>query len=215
MKGLYQIQFIILILTSQITSGQFGQAIIFEQPRYESYDIYRPHDNFMLVQEPGRYLDNPVTLKFEKDGLTIENKIADSFTGHSIYMHLSPEFEITVVKYHEFTDVYDGSYSEYIVEKIILSLDKNPFKEKYIAGHYTMQIRENYFDGWLTNDDWILNPKGNKTSYKIFHGKFKIYTEEEINKKKHKLDSLKTRENYQPSIIINSTTMPFKGGLKK
>jgi hypothetical protein len=215
MKVLNQIQFLVLLSTSQIISGQFGQAIISEQPRYESYNIYWPHDNFMLVHTPGRYLDNPVTLKFEKDGLTIENKIADGFTGHSIYMHLSSEFEITEVKYNEWTDVYDGSYSEYIVEKIILSLDKNPFKEKYLAGHYIIQIRENYFDGWLTNDDWILNPKGNKTSYKIFHGKFKIYTEDEINKKKHKLDSLNTRERPQPSIIDNSTIMPFKGGLKK
>jgi hypothetical protein len=214
MKLRYQILFLVRLLTSQIISGQFGQAIIAEQPRYESYDIYRPHDNFMLVQAPGFYLDNPATLKYEKDGLTIENKIADGFTGHSIYIHLSPEFDITEVKFNEWTDVHDGSCSEYNVEKIILSLDKNPFKEKNIVGHYTLQIRENYYDGWLTNNDCIPNPQGNKTCYKIFHGKFKIYTEEELNKKKHRLDSLKTREHPRPGIIINSTTMPSKSGLK-
>jgi len=215
MKILKQILFIVLQLTSHFVSGQFGKAIITEQPQYESYNIYEPHDNFMLVETPGYYLDNPLTLKFEKDGLTIENKISDGFTGHSIYMHLSHELEITDVKYYEWTDFYDGSYSEYTVEKIMFSLDKNPFIEKYVVGHYTLKICENFYDGFLTEKNWIPNPKGNKTSYKSFHGKFKIYTEEEINRRKLKLDSLKTKDYLRPRIIINFPTIPLKDGLKK
>jgi hypothetical protein len=213
MKILIKIQFIVLLLTSHFVFGQFGQVIISEQPQYESYNIYIPHDSFMLVEVPGFYLENPITLKIEKDTLTLQNKISDGFTGHSISIRISHELEITEVTYHEWNDVIDGNYSEYTVEKIILSLDKNPFNEKYIVGHYILQIREDYYAGWFTDNGRILNPKDNKTSYKIFHGKFKVYTDEEINKKKQRLDSLNAKNDPQSIILINSPTTSLKDEL--
>lgn len=212
MKILKKIQIIVLLLTSHFVYGQFGHVIIAEQPRYESNNIYIPHDSFMLIESPDTYLGNPFTLKIEKDTLTLENKLTDGLSGHLISIRLSHELEITEVKYNEWTDVIDGNYSKYTVEKIILSLDKNPFNEKYIVGHYILQIQEDYYAGWLTNNGRIPGPKDNKTSYKIFHGKFKAYTDEEISKKKQRLDSLNAKD-HQRIIVNNSLTFSLKNDL--
>lgn len=177
MNNLTNILIGFLILSSYSLFGQLGRAVISYQPIYEDENNFFPHDHFLTVDMNG-LLDTAVSIQKTKQGIDIKNMYNDGFTGHSIQFRISPSLEIEDVKYQEWTDVIDGSEIRYTVEKAILSMNENPFKEELITGHYTLQIKAEYFAGKLLSKEGMKDT----TTYRVFHGKFKLYSDTEKQK---------------------------------
>lgn len=158
-------------------TGQYGKAIITYQPSYEEENEYFHHDHFVTVDMQG-LLDTAVSINVADKQVIIKNTFNDGYTGHEIQFIISSDLEIKDVTYTDWSDYIDGAEKKYKVEKAILSMNVNPFDNKLVTGHYTLQIREDYFAGQL------LKEMGRKdtTTFMIFNGKFKIYSEEEIKK---------------------------------
>ena len=167
----------LLIFSGTPAFGQLGQAIITYQPIYEEDNNFFPHDYFIEVDMDG-LLDTAASMKIKDNKLFITNIFNDGFTGHEVQFTISADLKIINAEYNEWDDVFDGSESNFSVDKVILSFSDNPFEEKLITAHYTLQIQEDYHAGNL------LNKKGVKdtTAYRMFHGKFKFYSENEKQK---------------------------------
>jgi len=164
----------LLIFTGTSVFGQLGQAIITYQPIYEQNNSYFPHDYLLKLDMDG-LLDTAASIKINANNLIITNTFNDGFTGHQVQFTISPELEIISAIYDEWTDVIDGSESKFLVDKAILSFSDNPFEEKLITAHYTLQIRENYYAGKLLSKEGV----NDTTTFRIFNGKFKFYSENE------------------------------------
>ena len=177
MNNLTNILIGFLILSSYSLFGQLGRAVISYQPIYEEENNFFPHDHFLTVDMDG-LLDTAVFIQKIEQGMEIKNIYNDGFTGHSIEFQITPSLEIENVNYREWTDVIDGSEIKFHVEKAILSMNENPFDHNLIVGHYSLQIRRDYFAGELLTPEGV----GDTTSYEVFHGKFKIYSD--LEKKK-------------------------------
>lgn len=168
-----------MIFISNSLCGQFGKAVISEQICYEETNIYFPHD-FFIEELMGVMLDTAVSIHKINGDVIIKNNFNDGFVGYKVIFVLSSNLEIKDVKYMMSTDVIDGSTSKYTVEKVILSMNTNPFYNDFITGHYTLQIKEDYFAGDLLKFEGVKDT----TSYFINNGKFKIYSD--IEKKQGK-----------------------------
>lgn len=177
MNNLTHILIGILILSSYSLFGQFGQAVINYQPNYEEENNFFPHDYFLTVDMDG-LLDTAVFIRKIEQGIEIKNIYNDGFTGHSIEFQISPNLEIENVNYQEWTDLIDGSEIKYSVEKAILSMNEDPYTQEHITGHYSLQIKRDYIAGELLRREGVKDT----TSYEVFHGKFKIYSDQEKQK---------------------------------
>lgn len=162
---------------SFVTKGQYGKAYISDEIlyEYEKNDIYYQYDNFLNESD---FLDTALAIKRSKNNILIFNKTNNGFSGNKVEITISEDLNIIKVEYDQWFDAINGSESKYTVEKIILSLSSNPFYNKNISGYYILQIREDVDIGDL------LRSEGQKdtTYYKTFHGKFKEYSKEEIEK---------------------------------
>lgn len=174
MNRLTSIFFGFLIFAGPSVFAQLGQAIINDQPIYEEGNTYFPHDYFVEL-DIGGLLDTALSIEIKNKTLFIKNTFNDGFTGHEVRFTLSHDLEITTVEFDEWSDVIDGSESKFIVDKAILSLSDNPFEEALITAHYTLQIKEEYQPGKLLSKEGVKD----RTTDRIFNGKFKIYSENE------------------------------------
>lgn len=153
----------------------YGKAIITPYHYiYKNDNIYFPHDFFMEIGSEGM-LPNALIIDKNEDLVSITNRYNDGFSGHKISFQISKALTIESVAYDDWTDVEDGSESHYTVEKIILALSGNPFTDEHLVGHYTVQIREKYTAGEILKDEGI----NDTTTFRVFNGKFKNYSEEE------------------------------------
>ncbi len=164
----------LLIFSGTSVFGQLGQAIITYQPIYEEDNNYFPHDYFLKLDMDG-LLDTAASIKTNDNNLIITNTFNDGFTGHEVQFTISPKLEIINAIYGEWTDVIDGSESKFSVDKAILSFSNNPFEEKLITAHYTLKIRQDYYAGKLLSKEGV----NDTTTFRIFNGKFKLYSENE------------------------------------
>lgn len=164
----------LLIISSQFLYGQYGKAVLTHQPIYEAENLFFPHDHFEELDMNG-LLDTAVSIVKEANYLAITNTSNNGFTGHEVKFTITDAFEITSVKYTEWTDVDDGSEITHSVEKVILSLNDNPFIKASLTGHYTLQIREDFLAGEILEEHGV----NDTTTYKVFYGRFKIYSEQE------------------------------------
>lgn len=163
-----------LLLLSEPSFGQFGQAIITDQPPYEVENQYFPHDYFVKVGMEG-LLDSAVSINRCDSKVIIKNTFNDGYEGHEVRFSISSDLEIKHVQYREWTDVSDGSKINYTVEKVILSMSANPFESVLLSGHYTLQIREEYVVGELLRREGFKDT----TAWRVFNGKFRVYSEQE------------------------------------
>lgn len=177
MNSLTKILFGLLLLSFQSLFGQFGSAVLTGQFIYEADNTYFPHDYF-VTQDMAELLDTAVSILGDEQTLKITNTFNDGFTGHEVEFVLSSDLEIIRVDYQEWTDMIDGSMTEYTVEKAVLSMNESPFKSELITGHYTLQIKEHYFAGEQLRQEGATDT----TTYRIFNGKFKVYSEKEKEK---------------------------------
>lgn len=188
----------ILIFSCLSVLGQLGQAVITQQPIYEKDNGYIPHDYFVKMAMDG-LLDTAVSIEIKYDTLFLNNKFNDGFSGHEVQFKISRDFEITEVGYDEWIDVIDGSETEFIVEKTILSFSDNPFEKEVISGHYTLQIKEIYHAGKLLSKEGV----NDTTTYRIFNGKFKLYLEKEkLNGREWLIDQNEIRMGIKDSLGI-------------
>lgn len=141
---------------------------------YENTDIYYPHDGFMINEmlEKSTWIE-----RINHSEIMITNVFNDGLTGHEVKMWLSSKLKINKATYNEWTDVIDGSETEYTVDKVILQLNKNPFLDSLITGFYTLQINNKYKAGKILGNEGYKD----KSFYTIFHGKFKFYNSEQLN----------------------------------
>ncbi|MFT6970009.1 MAG: hypothetical protein ACJAXX_000573 [Roseivirga sp.] len=177
MNSLPNILIGLLIFSGQSLFGQMGRAALTYQYVYELDNTYFPHDYF-VASDMAELLDTAVSILGDEQTLKITNTFNDGFTGHEVKFLLSSDLGIIEAEYQEWTDMIDGSELDYTEEKVVLSMSENPFKSELITAHYTLQIREDYFAGKQ------LRKKGAKdtTAYRIFNGKFKLYSEKEKEK---------------------------------
>ena len=152
----------------------FGKLIIVEyQQIYEDNDIYFPHDFFVEI-DMQEWLDTALFVDKKDNYLVITNHFNDGFSGHKITFTVSKNLEIANVEYDSWTDSFNGGESKYSVEKVIFSVDTNPFECSQITGFYTLQIREDIFYA-----DKIKYGANDTVNFYIFNGKFKVYSEQE------------------------------------
>ncbi len=177
MNSLTHIIIGLLIFSGQSLFGQMGRAAITYQYVYELDNTYFPHDYF-VASDMAELLDTAVSILGDEKILKITNTFNDGFTGHAVEFVLSSDLEIVRVDYQEWTDLIDGSKTDYTVEKAVLSMNESPFKSKLITGHYTLQIREDYFAGEQPRKEGDRDT----TTYLIFNGKFKVYSNKEKEK---------------------------------
>jgi len=177
MNSLTHIILALLIFSGQSLFGQMGRAVVTHQYIYELDNSYFPHDYF-VASDMAELLDTAVSILGDEQTLKITNTFNDGFTGHEVQFVLSSDLEITRVDYREWTDIIDGSKTDYTVDKVVLSMNENPFKSELISGHYTLQIREDYFSGEQLRKEGVTDT----TTYRIFNGKFKVYSEKEKEK---------------------------------
>lgn len=186
-------------------SGQYGKAIITYQPNYEEENEYFHHDHFVTVDMQG-LLDTAVSIKIADNQVIITNTFNSGYTGHKIQFIISSDLEIKDVTYVDWSDYIDGSEKKYKVEKAILSMNVNPFDFKLVTGHYTLQIREDYFAGQLLKEIG----KKDTTTYMIFNGKFKIYSDQEIKKgRKWVIDQNEIKYGIKDSLGIYQSPDEF------
>jgi hypothetical protein len=165
----------LLILSCNSKGGIYGNAIVSSNHNvYEEDNIYFPHDYFIGKSLDG-LLDNVLTLNKIDDFIIITNKYNDGFSGHKISFQVKENLHIENVEYDQWDDIEDGSETKYFVEKVILFLNDNPFTNTLITGHYTLQIKEEYTAGDLLENEGFIDT----TAFRIFHGKFKVYSEQE------------------------------------
>jgi hypothetical protein len=67
-----------------------------------------------------------------------------------------------------------------MIEKAIVSMNSNPFHNQLVAGRYSLQVREEYFAGEMLKSEGVSDT----IVYRIFNGKFKLYSENEKSKGK-------------------------------
>ena len=157
-----------------------GKLVIVDSyPIYENDDMYFPHDYFVEVkqQEWNGWLDTAVFLQKVNNHLIITNHNHNGFSGHRIKFTISKNLDITNVDYDMSFDTYSGGESTYTVEKVIFIVDTNPFETSQITGFYTLQIRDDFFV-----EDKVKYGDRDTTMFYLFHGKFKVYSEEEKTK---------------------------------
>ena len=176
MKKIVYIIVGVLLLSCTSKKENFGKFIINENfyPSYENDEIYIPHDYFeeIELQEWNGWIDTLVFIQKMNDHLIITNK---KF-GSEIKFTISKNFDIKNVEYKGH-DVYQGSESTFTVEKVIFSMDANPFECSHITGFYTLQIRQDIFI-----HDKIKYGDLDTTMFYVLRGKFKVYSEEEKTK---------------------------------
>jgi hypothetical protein len=193
----------------------FGFVKIIPELNYDLYDSYIKHDNFQDIQYANIWLEPSVSVKIFDDYLIIENCIADGFTGHRVMIKISKELKILDSTYNEWTDAIDGSKTINTVENISLSLGANPFNHQYFEGRYEMRIQQDF----RASKSLRLDGVNDTITIKKFHGKFKIYTDNELESKKHRLDSLNTamenRINQKPSLTKKVESKILKNNKKK
>ncbi len=177
MKKLKNILIGVLIFSGLSLFGQIGKAVIAYQPVYEEENNYFPHDYFVAAEMVG-LLDTAISIKKTEQKVIIINTYNDGYTGHKVLFEISSDLEILDVRYKEWADVIDGSKVKYTVEKVILSMNDNPFIAELITGHYILQIKEDYFAGELLSHEGAKDT----TTFRIFNGKFKTYSENEKQK---------------------------------
>lgn len=178
MRFITSITFIFFIINgcSQRPS-EFGKAIVADyHQNYENEDIYFPHDAFKISD----VLENPLSIEYGPDLIIVKNVFNSGFGGHKVSIAISTDLQIDEVEYGEWSDVINGSETKYKVEKIILNLNKNPFTDSLVSGFYSLQIRNEFKAGDLLKSEGVSDT----ITYSVFHGKFKNYSKEEIQKGK-------------------------------
>lgn len=168
---------VILVLISSCNRSELGYAIINPNRIYEDTDSYVPYDYFNSSEWGNR----PVKIIKEKNSIIIENTSNYGYGGSSVIFELSPSLKIDFVQFHKWDDMEtEGIKTECVVEKVILELNKNPFIDTTITGHYKLQIREIYGVEKKLRSIGVRDT----TYYYAFDGKFKVYSSEEIEKGK-------------------------------
>jgi len=172
MKSLIYFLTIILLFACKKERTSFGKAILIDSPIYieEIYDslyAYFPYDNSWGSD----LYEKPVIIeRLKNDEIKIINTFNDGLTGNRIEIIINSELDILDVNYEYWDDVIDGSTSEYTVEKIILTLDKNFIKENNYKGYYTIQIKNNYSAGEILSSEGV-----NDTIMRfLHHGKSRV-----------------------------------------
>lgn len=168
---------IMLVLIFSCKKSELGYAIINPNPIYENNDSYFPYDIF----NSSEFEDRHVRIEKESNSITIENTYNDGYSGHRVLFKISPNLRIINAQFDKWYDFEpEGSKTEYVVEKVILELNKNPFIDTTITGHYNLQIREIFSVEKKLRDIGVRDT----TVYYTFDGKFKVYSSEEIEKGK-------------------------------
>jgi hypothetical protein len=211
MKSTATIVIILSFIYSFIVGKDYGSVIINPELNYEVNDSFEKHDNFQNIRYGDFLLEPTVSIEVFDDYLIIGNCLNDGLTGYQIKFKISKELKILDAVYDEWTDVIDGSKTINTVEEITLSLNTNPFANKYFEGRYEILIKQDFKAGEYLALDEIKDT----ITIKEFNGKFKIYNENELALKKHRLDSLnKSMENRKNMIPVVNKKLET-GNLKK
>ena len=149
----------------------FGKLIIMgDQCIYENDDIYYPHDYFKEVFWQECYIDTPKFIIVEKQNSHLV--ITNESIGHKIDFEIAKDLEIENVEFNRWFETFNGTESKYTVEKVIFSVDCNPFECDHITGFYTLQIRDHILSTDIKNYGDI-----DTVMFYTFNGKFKVYSE--------------------------------------
>lgn len=181
-----RIQFIILILITNLTFGQEKVAINKNTLNYEINDEFERFDDIGNSENDYKRLH----LNFKSDSLLIiENNHGAGFVGEDITFTITKNLQIKDAKYNYWTDNPNPKKMlTYKVKKVNLSLNQNPFeKTNGLRGNYSLQIEE--------------YSKDSLNRIKVVKGKFKTF--KDINKEstdyKWVLEQDKTSKNFKNS----------------
>jgi hypothetical protein len=167
---------ITILAFKQFGLGQIGKIAICPQFIYEEENSYFPHDYF-IEENLGELLDESLSLEKVNDKFVLTNVYNNEFTGHEIIIEFNDKLEIYQVDYDEWSDMINGSETNYTVENIIISTNENPSETETqgLVGHYTLLIREDFKAGQILKNEGV----NDTTYYSTFNGKFKVYNDKE------------------------------------
>jgi hypothetical protein len=172
-----------LIIANSCQQSRLGYATINSNlATYESDSVYFPFDRLHSSELSPR----PVRISKEGDLLIIANTYNEGLSSIDIAITLNPQLKIMDVHFDRWNDVINGSKTDYIIKKITLEIDKNPFQDSIITGRYSLEIKSTV----RTNKELRKQGIKDTTFYSTFNGKFKIYRDEDI-KTNMTLDPLK------------------------
>jgi hypothetical protein len=152
---------------------KYGKLVVLEHYFvYEIDDSYYPHDYFVEV-DLQEWLDTSLFVEKRNNHLKIINK---SLVGR-VEFTISKNLDILNVEYDGWNYI-NGYETQYTVEKVILSMNVNPFESDQITGHYTLQIRETFLAEKQLKEEGV----NDIVTFSTFNGKFKVYSEQEKEK---------------------------------
>lgn len=138
-------------------SATIGQDIV----KYETKDTFNRFDDIANKTEHYKSFE---ILNISNSAIEIVNRYSSGFTGHEITIKLDKKLNIDQANYKHWTDVMEIDAPKYVVDRVDLKLNQNPFeKTNRLQGQYTMQIKK-------------ISSDGNLISTIEFKGKFKNYS---------------------------------------
>ena len=166
-----RIQIIILIL---ITNFAFGQSKVTIDKNISKYEIKDEFNRFDDIANEIKHIES-LKISFPTDSeIEISNSYSSGYTGHDISIRLNKNLNIKSVTYNYWTDVVGLNEPKYIVDKISLKLNQDPFKNiKELRGQYILQINK-------------IDSIGKLINTKEFKGKFKTFKEVDKNSADYK-----------------------------
>jgi len=158
-----RILIIILVLISKFTFGQKTNATIGQNiVKYEIKDEFNRFDD--IANETEHYKSFAI-LNISNSVIEIVNRYSSGFTGHKITIKLNKKLNIDQANYEYWTDVMEIDTPKYVVDKVDLKLNQNPFEKiNRLQGQYTMQIKK------ISSDGNLLSTIEFKGKFKNFNG---------------------------------------------
>ncbi len=179
---------LLFLLVSNFTFGQNKKVKI--DPNIAKYEV---KDQFNRFDDVANEIKHIESLKFAfpiDSEIEIFNSYSSGFTGHNISIRLNKNLNIKNVTYDYWTDVIGVNEPIYVVDKIYLQLNQNPFKSiKELRGQYVLQIKT------IDTAGQLINVKEFKGKFKTFKGVDKNSDEYKWTLKQNKIFYGITNEN--------------------
>ncbi|WP_156179532.1 hypothetical protein [Bizionia psychrotolerans] len=176
-----------MILITNFAFGQDKVTIDKNLPKYEVKDEFNRFDD---IANEIKHIES-LNITFPSDSeLEISNSYSSGFTGHDIIIRLNKNLNIQNVTYNYWTDVVGLNEPKYVVDKIYLKLNQNPFKDiKELRGQYILQINK------IDSSGQLINTKEFKGKFKTFKGVDKNSTDYKWTLEQNKIFYGITNEN--------------------
>lgn len=155
--------YLILLITS--CNVVIGQKLNIDKDLKE-LDHNRYTDFYICKEKEYLFEEGISTVKFvNNDTIYIENESNTGYSGIHISFKIDRKLNISNVEYYTWDDIENGSSTDYEIQEVYLTLNKNPFEKgvRNLMGIYKLKVKSDFDPGK------ILSKEGVKPKIKIFN----------------------------------------------